>query len=80
MQIKHKAVKVIITTIMAGVVLLSGCSIKVSAQSDLSTWKQCYEDTEEKYRDWASELEEEYDLPKGSVEGVIWHESNRIKR
>ena len=75
MQIKHKAVKVIIATVMAGVVLLSGCSVKVSAQSDLSTWKQCYEDTEEKYRDWASELEEEYDLPKGSVEGVIWHES-----
>lgn len=79
MQIKHKAVKVIITTVMAGVVLLSGCCVKVNAQSDLSTWKQCYEDTEEKYRDWACELEEEYHLPKGSVEGVVWHESNRTK-
>ena len=80
MRIKHKTVKVIISSVMVGAVLLSGCSVKVSAQSDLSTWKQCYEDAEEKYRDWASELEEEYDLPKGSVEGLIWHESNRIKR
>ena len=79
MQIKHKIVKVIISAIMSGVVLLSGCGVKVNAQSDLSTWKQCYEDAEEKYRDWASELEEEYNLPKGSVEGIIWHESNRAR-
>ena len=77
MRIKHKAVKVIVTTILAGVMLLSGCGVRVNAQSDLSTWRQCYEDTEERYRDWAGELEDEYDLPSGSVEGIVWHESNR---